>query len=110
MKTVLAAVATALMLAPLAGALAQDSGTPAQPTVGMSYGGMSESPTRGYYKQPKVTYGTNFETDSSLKGPAPKVQYGYGSTNTNGSASFMGNPAPRPVQAQHQTQGTSSHS
>lgn len=55
MKMVLAAVATALMLAPLASALAQDSGTPAQPTVGMSYGGMSESPTRGYYKQPKVT-------------------------------------------------------
>ena len=110
MRTVLAAVATALMLAPLAGAFAQDTGTPAQPTEGMSYGGMSESPTHGYYKQPNVTYGTNFETDSSLKGPAPKVQFGYGSTNTNGTASFTGNPNPRPAQAQHQTQGTNSHS
>ncbi len=110
MRTVVAAVATALMLTPLAGAFAQDAGTPAQPTTGMAYGGMSESPTKGYYKQPKVTYGTNFETDTSLKGPKPTVQFGYGSTGTNGAASFTGNPKPQPAQAQHQTQGTSSHS
>ena len=108
MRTVPAAAA-AMMLAPVAGALAQDSGTAAQPKLQMGYGGMSESPTKGYYKQPKVTYSTNFETDSSLKGQAPKVQWGYGSTNTNGAPSFAGNPAVR-AQAQHATQAGSSHS
>ncbi len=111
MKTLIAAAV--LLALPCGAALAQDSGsqagTPSQPKVQWSYGGMNDVPTKGYWKQPNVKFGYNLDADDPTKGSngSPKVSMGYGDSGTQ-TPSWRGNPAAQPAVAQHAPASTHS--